>query len=224
MKCEILTICEYPVDDASGRYSTGWFWGNTYWTGSQNLCEHITPKKHIIINSQNRSRVARAADASVKSEITVIAPLGSESMVQSSGPPFPISFFMLRLHLNSSITNEEKVIHLGLCLPHACTDDDVQKMVEETSASERRMNVKVEAVKSEHNKYNVWTDKTFISLCIATLVIICLLIAGTSFDIYLDQLKASKMKEKNCARFNGKLDMNKPDMKGKNGKCDTYVE
>lgn len=40
------------VDDASGRYSTGWFWGNMYWVGSQSLCEHITPKKRVVINSQ----------------------------------------------------------------------------------------------------------------------------------------------------------------------------
>lgn len=31
----------FSVDDASGRYSTGWFWGNHYWTGSRNLCENI---------------------------------------------------------------------------------------------------------------------------------------------------------------------------------------
>jgi hypothetical protein len=34
----------FSVDDASGRYSTGWFWGNHYWTGSQSLCENIVPK------------------------------------------------------------------------------------------------------------------------------------------------------------------------------------
>nr|CAH7764411.1 unnamed protein product [Callosobruchus chinensis] len=56
---------EVHVDDASGRYSTGWFWGNIYWTGSQSLCEHITPKKHIVIHSQNRSRSTRAAGASL---------------------------------------------------------------------------------------------------------------------------------------------------------------
>lgn len=32
------------MDDASGRYSNGWYWGNYYWTGSQNLCDHIAPK------------------------------------------------------------------------------------------------------------------------------------------------------------------------------------
>ena len=29
------------VDDASGHYTTGFFWGNNYWTGSMPLCRHI---------------------------------------------------------------------------------------------------------------------------------------------------------------------------------------
>ncbi|XP_074030482.1 nose resistant to fluoxetine protein 6 [Leptinotarsa decemlineata] len=218
-KAEVWAL---KMDDASGRYSTGWFWGNTYWTGSQNLCEHIAPKKHVIINSQNHSRVTRAADASVKPGIIVL--VGSSAtgpMTHSSGPPFPISFFMLRLLVNSSFTSEEKVLHVGLCLPHACTDDDVQKMMEETSSSAKRLTVKVEAVRSEHNKFNIWTDKTFIALSIASIIIICLLIAGTSFDYYLEHMKVSKMKEKNCVSFNGKLDIT--DMKAKNGKCGTYA-
>ncbi|KAL1488430.1 hypothetical protein ABEB36_014903 [Hypothenemus hampei] len=32
-----------PLDDASGRYSNGWFWGNHYWLGSKNLCDNIEP-------------------------------------------------------------------------------------------------------------------------------------------------------------------------------------
>lgn len=31
----------FTVDDASGRYTTGYFWGNNYWTGSKALCERI---------------------------------------------------------------------------------------------------------------------------------------------------------------------------------------
>nr|XP_023016448.1 nose resistant to fluoxetine protein 6-like [Leptinotarsa decemlineata] len=218
-KAEVWAL---KMDDASGRYSTGWFWGNTYWTGSQNLCEHIAPKKHVIINSQNHSRVTRAADASVKPGIIVLVSSSATGpMTHSSGPPFPISFFMLRLLVNSSFTSEEKVLHVGLCLPHACTDDDVQKIMEETSSSAKRLTVKVEAVRSEHNKFNIWTDKTFIALSIASIIIICLLIAGTSFDYYLEHMKVSKMKEKNCVSFNGKLDIT--DMKAKNGKCGTYA-
>lgn len=39
-----MDFISIKVDDASGRYSTGWFWGNHYWTGSQSLCENLAPK------------------------------------------------------------------------------------------------------------------------------------------------------------------------------------
>lgn len=29
------------MDDASSGYSSGYFWGNNYWTGSMSLCNHI---------------------------------------------------------------------------------------------------------------------------------------------------------------------------------------
>ncbi|CAH1967120.1 unnamed protein product [Acanthoscelides obtectus] len=211
------------MDDASGRYSTGWFWGNIYWTGSQSLCEHITPKKHIVIHSQNRSRPTRAAGASLK-PVSPSAPIGykNEPIVYTNGPAFPVSFFMLRLHLNSSFTTEEKILHLGLCLPHVCAEDDVKKIVEETSKPSKKITVKVEAVRSAHNKYNIWGDKTFLVLCVTTVLVVFLLIAGTCFDYYLEYIKKSKMKAKNCV-FSSKIDMTMPDSKTKNGKCGLYV-
>lgn len=29
------------MDDASGRYTSGFYWGNNYWTGSMALCRRI---------------------------------------------------------------------------------------------------------------------------------------------------------------------------------------
>lgn len=31
----------FAVDDASGHYTTGFFYGNNYWTGSLALCRNI---------------------------------------------------------------------------------------------------------------------------------------------------------------------------------------
>jgi len=30
------------VSDASGHYSSGYFWGNTFWLGSKSLCTEIS--------------------------------------------------------------------------------------------------------------------------------------------------------------------------------------
>ncbi|XP_018572754.1 nose resistant to fluoxetine protein 6-like isoform X2 [Anoplophora glabripennis] len=207
------------MDDASGRYSTGWFWGNIYWMGSQSLCAHITPKKQIIVDSQNHSRSTRAAAVSLKPQ-SPSAPLG-----YNSGPaiytsaPFPLSFFMLRLHLNSSFTTEERILHFGLCLPLKCTDEDVKRTMEETSKSSQKITVKVEAVKSEHNRYNMWGDRTFIILCVVTSIVVVLLVIATLFDLYLGH---QKKRNKN-SHFSTKLDMSMPDIKTKNGKCSLYV-
>ncbi|VEN43512.1 unnamed protein product, partial [Callosobruchus maculatus] len=172
---------------------------------------------------QNRSRSTRAAGASLNPS-SPSAPVGykDEPIVYTNGPTFPVSFFMLRLHLNSSFTTEEKILHLGLCLPHICTEDDVKKIVEETSKPSKKITVRVEAVRSSHNKYNIWADKTFLVLCVTTVFVIFLLIAGTCFDYYLEYLKKCKLKAKNCM-FSSKIDMSMPDSKTKNGKCGLYV-
>ncbi|KAJ8973375.1 hypothetical protein NQ317_007188 [Molorchus minor] len=195
------------------------FWGNIYWTGSQSLCEHITPDKRILISSQNHSRMARAAGVALK-QTSLSAPAGynSQPMVYSAGPPFPISFFMLRLYINSSFITEERLLHMGLCLPYICTDNDVKMILEETSKSSKQITVHVEAVKSEHNKYIIWGDRTFIILCIVTSIIVALLITGTSFGFYLEHMKNKRLKEKHA-----KLDMAMPDIKTKNGKCGLYI-
>lgn len=50
------------VDDASGHYATGFFWGNNYWTGSMALCRNIykddddfvrKPSKNIGLSTSN---------------------------------------------------------------------------------------------------------------------------------------------------------------------------
>lgn len=61
IKCKIINLILIKknyfiaVDDASGRYTAGYFWGNNYWTGSMALChnifkieeENFTPKKEF---------------------------------------------------------------------------------------------------------------------------------------------------------------------------------
>lgn len=43
MPTQLLTVCiDYlSVDDASGHYTTGLFYGNNYWIGSLSLCKSI---------------------------------------------------------------------------------------------------------------------------------------------------------------------------------------
>ncbi|EFA05306.2 nose resistant to fluoxetine protein 6 [Tribolium castaneum] len=206
------------MDDASGRYSTGWFWGNQYWTGSQSLCENIVPRsKSIVVNPENRTRTSREAEvprrpsSPSQSVGYVTGPLKFSSL-----PPFPISFFMLRIDVNSSFTTEERILHIGLCMPYVCTDSDIKVIMEETSKASTKVTVKVEAVRSHHNRFNIWQDRTFIILCgVTSFVVVCLII-GTSYDFYLEHEEKRK-KLMSISQTHLKLDMSMPDTKTKNG-------
>lgn len=224
------------MDDASGRYSTGWFWGNHFWTGSQSLCENIAPKDDLLYDKANHSRAVRNA------ELQTVHP-ASFSPSQSKGytagkllytsiPPFPIAFYMLRVGINSSFTTEERTLHVGLCLPRVCTDADVQNILEETVKSSPTLRVQVEAVRSQKQDFDLWQDMTFVVLSAVTIMVGLLLFIGTIYDLYLHRIE-KKMRNltENCSSFNGtkitdktiKLDMTMPESIIKNGKCNLYV-
>ncbi|XP_019869984.2 nose resistant to fluoxetine protein 6 isoform X2 [Aethina tumida] len=206
------------MDDASGRYSNGWFWGNHFWLGSQSLCDNITPKRYnIVVSSKNSSRDRRDAEPKTKT-FSPSQAVGYKPgpITYSSVPPFPVTLFRLRLHLNSSFTTEERILHLGLCMPYMCTDDDIGKLVERVSATSKKINVDVEAVRSQHNRYDIGRDTTFQILCGVTTLVIIMLIIGTGYDYYIQRLKEKRMLAKNCSNYTTNLDL-MPDGKGKNG-------
>ncbi|XP_060525313.1 nose resistant to fluoxetine protein 6 isoform X2 [Cylas formicarius] len=189
------------MDDASGRYTTGWFWGNNYWTGSQSECNHIEPRSNGDIEIENRTRVARRAAVSVQKPSSPSQAVGYRTgpMVYNSAPPFPVSFFIMKIHLSSNFTSEEKILDFGLCLPRICTDEDVTKIVEKTSSASKNVEVEVVAIKSHYHNYNIWQDNTFIILCCTTIVIAFFLITGTSFDYYLEYQKKKNLMTSNLS-------------------------
>ncbi|KRT80579.1 hypothetical protein AMK59_7253, partial [Oryctes borbonicus] len=80
---------------------------------------------------------------------------------------------------------ETKKIQLGLCLPSSCEDEDVERIVEQTSSKSRNIEVEILAVKSKHEQFDILKDNTFQILGLVTAVVVILLIAGTSYDFYL---------------------------------------
>ncbi|XP_076252110.1 nose resistant to fluoxetine protein 6 [Rhynchophorus ferrugineus] len=207
------------MDDASGKYSTGWFWGNQFWLGSQSLCEHIEPKsKTIVINSQNRSRVIRTASLNKLQPSSPSEALGYKQgpVVYTSAPPFSVAFYTMRLHINNSFLAEEKIMHLGLCLPFACTNDDVKTILEHTSSASTDISVDVLKVRSRHNRYSMGQDPTFIILCVVTAGMLCMLTLGTIFDYYLEHEKCKKV-----ATITARYSV--PTLRSTNGKSGIYV-
>ncbi|CAG9765410.1 unnamed protein product [Ceutorhynchus assimilis] len=204
------------MDDASGRYSTGWFWGNHYWVGSKSLCDNIVPSPNGF-TVKDRSRIVRMASLNREPDSPSQA-VGYQKgpLVHTSLPPFSVSFFMLRIDVNSSFTTEERVLSIGLCLPYVCTDEDVKTILEETSGASDKVAVEVITVKSHHNRYKIWQDRTFLALCVATAIMGCCLTVGTLFDYYLEYQKNRRVETitKRCSV---------PSLKSTNGKSGIYV-
>lgn len=103
---------------------------------------------------------------------------------QASVPPFSVSFFVLKLDVNDSFSQEvmfewklckfrslheffcsqDRLLSVGLCLPQVCLDEDVQLIMQETSADSDRVAVEVLSIKSSHQRYIMWHDQTFLIL------------------------------------------------------------
>ncbi|XP_066244997.1 nose resistant to fluoxetine protein 6 isoform X3 [Euwallacea similis] len=207
-KAEIWAL---KMDDASGKYSTGWYWGNHYWLGSKNLCDNIVPNPNGFIVVKNRSRVVKRAVKKYEPDSPSQA-IGYRKgpLVHSSVPPFLVSFYMLKIDLNSSFTSEERILSVGLCLPYICSENDVKTIMKQTASSSNIVTVDVIGIKSHYNYFNIFHDRTFLTLCLVTAGVTCCLLVGTLFDYYLEH-----QKNKQVARITQRYSM--PSLKSANG-------
>ncbi|KAI4458379.1 o-acyltransferase [Holotrichia oblita] len=171
------------MDDASGRYSSGWFWGNQYWIGSQGLCENIPVQGQ----APNMKNMKGNHTREIREEISPSQAEGYKTYTTSSAPsPYAIGYVTIKIKLNSSLHYmENKKIQLGLCLPVSCQDEDVKRIIEETSTSSGNVHVEILGVKSQQEYFDIFKDITFQILCSVTAIVVILLIAGTSYDFYL---------------------------------------
>lgn len=83
------------MDDASGHYTTGYFWGNNYWTGSMSLC------RNIYTTDQDEFFAKKEV---VNVGLTFIN--GNAASVQQNheNPPFFPRFAVLKVVLNETTT------------------------------------------------------------------------------------------------------------------------
>ncbi|KAF5302728.1 hypothetical protein FQR65_LT08470 [Abscondita terminalis] len=187
------------MDDASGRYTTGWFWGNHYWTGSQSLCENVSPDEDVDLDNSTSPQLPALIN---RSSYTHLQKHKSALLLNSKSSPFPLGYFTLRVNINSSFTTEEKTVHVGLCLPKICNDEDALKIMESTAQTASKVIVRVEAVRSHHQRFDIWTDSTFQILCVVTSIVTMLLISGTAYDMYIQRLKEKrKIMMMNCTAY-----------------------
>lgn len=91
----ISSILLLIVDDASGHYTTGFFWGNNYWTGSMILCRSIykTDEDDFFSKKQGSNVGLPFSNGNVAAD-----------QLQHSNPPFLPRFGVLKVVLNESHT------------------------------------------------------------------------------------------------------------------------
>lgn len=98
------------MDDATGRFSQGFYWGNSYFTGSATECEYIgqgvsdlgatnlnhpedtitMPQFNLQQEEPQKKRVQQA-------------PVVLDAKFLDDRPPYPLGFYIVRISVNGSI-------------------------------------------------------------------------------------------------------------------------
>lgn len=196
-------IWALKMNDASGKYGGGYFFGNNYWMGSQTQCTNLAHN-----TSAHRKDVDHLA------------------------PPFAAAFFVVRadLTLPEAVAESQRQVNLGLCLPASCGARDVSRMVdlsvETANALDPRASTnrhfKVTGVRMPTaSEYIFWEDPTFWVLCGVSLVVSVLLAAGTAYDLVLERRKRTSLS--GYDNYSYGLNMGAPRLVGMRGKGDFGV-
>ncbi|XP_054729042.1 O-acyltransferase like protein-like [Anastrepha obliqua] len=179
-------IWALKMDDASGHYTSGFFYGNNYWLGSLSLCESIY---HEDDDDRLNARNAKNSGLPFAKAHTQIY-----TTVYNENPTFVPGFFVIKLFVNETIPIfVTRTIYVGVCLPSSCSTKEVNTLAEFTQQPTATRNIKVLDVRMPSNKkFNLYDDRTFWILIVISFLVSILIIAGTLYEIYLThRLKAA---------------------------------
>ncbi|KAM3957019.1 LOW QUALITY PROTEIN: uncharacterized protein ACR2FA_008954 [Aphomia sociella] len=192
------------MEDASGRYTSMFYWGNNYWTGSAELCQ-ILNEQHVQHPTNNKSSGSQ-----------IFSEWRQDVSVSGSSPPFDTSFYVTRLSVTTDLADVVKTrrtLHLGECLPASCSREQVSALVGAVRAPLLRH--AVIAVRSPRSGSYVYIeDPTFQVLLGVSCAVILLLITATAYDLKLARdvrklrRRAANMAADSSPRGDLKLNLN----------------
>lgn len=193
------------MEDASGRYTSMFYWGNNYWTGSAELCD-ILNDELALTRSVNKSSTNNQIFNDWREDVSMA----------SSGAPFATAFYVARVAVTTNLTEivkNRRTLHLGICLPLSCTRTSVAQLV--GGARAPLLSHKVTAVRSpQHGGYTYLGDPTFRVLLGVCVLVGILLIVSTVYDVKIgDDVRRRRRRAANIAnngttRPESKLDLN----------------
>ncbi|KAG4072042.1 hypothetical protein HA402_015541 [Bradysia odoriphaga] len=179
------------MDDASGRHSTGFFYGNNYFTGSLSLCMSIHrtdfPEDTFQKDEMRKGGLSHSGGYNP-----------SSSSIPFENPPFLPGFFILKMLVNAtSVVPVSRIVYVGLCLPSTCNDNDVMVMGRFSQKLQSNQQVTIMSVRSPtQTPYNYAADRTFIILVVVSSIVAALLVWGTVYELVLrHQLKLRRKKK-----------------------------
>uniref|UniRef100_A0A1B0CKH5 Nose resistant-to-fluoxetine protein N-terminal domain-containing protein n=2 Tax=Lutzomyia longipalpis TaxID=7200 RepID=A0A1B0CKH5_LUTLO len=157
--------------DSSGDIETNFIWQNNYWLGSREFCDEINNPVPVYIEKRTKESLKLANDL----------------------PPFPFEYRLLY----GDITSEHQiqyervistVLHLGLCLPKSCSNDDVLTMTQNYFNEHKvspffDINVQFNHVKNLKFNWDVFNDWTFKVTGVIILGLIALHVLGARKNI-----------------------------------------
>ncbi|XP_014254661.1 nose resistant to fluoxetine protein 6-like [Cimex lectularius] len=137
------------ASDASGRYSSQFFFGNDFWLGSQKLCSEITPEA-----------------------------------------PFPVAFHLVKfsLVLDKEFTPKARDMSLGVCLPEACSSDDIKSLLEATNIPpDANHNLTLLRIRPVPGSYTLATDPKVHIMLSVSIIVFVLMAVGTVYEWILER-------------------------------------
>lgn len=96
------------VDDASGRFTNGFYWGNSYFTGSATECDYIGQdykRKSSKTDAESSIEEVREFNAEPRKKSNFgLSGASLHVLIESNSdiPPYRLGFYMMRLSLNAS--------------------------------------------------------------------------------------------------------------------------
>ncbi|XP_048506535.1 nose resistant to fluoxetine protein 6 isoform X2 [Athalia rosae] len=152
------------VSDASGRYSSQFYFGNDFWLGSSTLCRELG-------STTNRDKLLENT---------------SEDF-----PPYPIGFHVARMYLTfpTEVVPSARQIFLGLCLPASCDRVSLTSMLRTTAdrieregnSTHRSSGLKIHIAKVKPvpgSDYSPWFDpKVHVLLGVAGVILVLMIVA-----------------------------------------------
>ncbi|XP_033327900.2 nose resistant to fluoxetine protein 6 isoform X2 [Megalopta genalis] len=182
------------ADDASGRYTNSFFWGNSYYVGSSTEC--------IYINENYARKMKESADVAMEEAAEFNAEphrrntglsgnnLWTESTVVK--PPYKLGFYMMTISINATVSPATRTIYLGVCLPFSCTAADVPVIARLAASELAANNSMIEKVRDQHDMYNMYGDPMFWALFGISMGVFVLMAIGSGYDLYVTRKYARR--------------------------------